>query len=192
MLSNLSKFAGQGFGRYKASKLGLARSKYQATHESSAVEAVKPRAEGQRRACHRASCRRGGQNPSPGIFLTRATKPECPRARECTVGPVQLFRQAHGLQRGQALQQREVPMPETGKRRPWYAVALVAGFGAVLGVATVFGLIGTSARGEQLRPVSAAVVAQQSEDARWRERMEQKIDALTEKVAKIEGRLEKR
>jgi TolA-binding protein len=83
-------------------------------------------------------------------------------------------------------------MPETGKRRPWYAVALVAGFGAVLGVATVFGLIGTSARGEQLRPVSAAVVAQQSEDARWRERMEQKIDALTEKVAKIEGRLEKR
>jgi hypothetical protein len=52
MLSNLSKFAGQGFGRYKASKLGIARSKYQATHESSAVEAAKPRAEGQRRACH--------------------------------------------------------------------------------------------------------------------------------------------
>jgi hypothetical protein len=30
------------------------------------------------------------------------------------------------------------------------------------------------------------------ETQRWRERMEQKLDALSEKVAHIEGRLEKR
>jgi hypothetical protein len=91
----------------------------------------------------------------------------------------------------------QVEMPETGKRDAVPGIANV-GFGAIVGAGTLLGLNGKTAHSDaQAAQVAATSVAsqqqQQQDDAqRWRERMEQKLDALSEKVAHIEGRLEKR
>lgn len=74
-------------------------------------------------------------------------------------------------------------------KRPWYAVAIAAGFGAVLG--TVYALA-PKAEHSVLPTAIAAPVAMPDDTQRWRERMEAKLDALTEKVARIEGELKGR
>lgn len=87
-------------------------------------------------------------------------------------------------------------MTENGKPRPWWAVAMAGGFGAILGAGTLLGLNGKAAHGDAAAaPVamsSSVSLPAQDETQRWRERMEQKLDTLTEKVARIEGELKGR
>jgi hypothetical protein len=87
-------------------------------------------------------------------------------------------------------------MTENGKPRPWWAAAFAGGFGAIVGAGTLLGLNGKAAHSEAAAApaVTASSVSPQQPDEtqRWRERMEQKLDTLTEKVARIEGELKGR
>lgn len=84
-----------------------------------------------------------------------------------------------------------MPELEPRKRRPWYAVALVAGFGGVL-AAGLLVLKEQAVRPAEAHVATSSIGETDVSQARWRERMEQKLDALAEKVAHIEGRLDKR
>lgn len=89
------------------------------------------------------------------------------------------------------------------EKPPWWAVALVSGLGAGAAIVAALGLSSTSAHGEQASVrtsgISAAQAAQSESETAWRQRMEQKLDfALREigdtreKLARIEGRLERK
>jgi hypothetical protein len=84
------------------------------------------------------------------------------------------------------------PLPRKEKR-PWWAVALVTGVGVGVALAGAMGLsAATAAHGETPPHVSLAGIAQQDESAAWRARMEQKLNELGERMARIEGRLERK
>jgi hypothetical protein len=98
---------------------------------------------------------------------------------------------------------------ESGKRRPWWAVALMGGFGAVLGVLFGFGLIGNSARGE-IRETHATIglpaAVQEAVTAEQVRSLSAKIDQLQTQLGenirqvgelngrlnRLEGRLERK
>jgi hypothetical protein len=51
-------------------------------------------------------------------------------------------------------------LPDEKKKRPWYAVALMAGFGAVLGVGLLFGLVSLPVSGAQHPANATATMGQ--------------------------------
>lgn len=85
-------------------------------------------------------------------------------------------------------------MSEPTKRRPWWAAALIGGAAAG---ATVVAALGPRAAHEAVAAVPAHVEPEDTQ--RWRERMElllanqsETLVEVRERLAKIEGRLERR
>jgi len=80
------------------------------------------------------------------------------------------------------------PVPRA-RYRPWWAAALVGGIGAGAAIAAALGLSAPGAHGEP--PVRASGIAVQT-DAEWRAHIDAKLTELGERLARIEGRLDRR
>lgn len=70
-------------------------------------------------------------------------------------------------------------------RKPWYAAAIAGGFGAVLGVATLFGITPSQARGEQRVAVSGLAPGALSLDERL-SRIETSVEASSKAIEKLQ------
>lgn len=77
-------------------------------------------------------------------------------------------------------------------KRPWWAYALVSGLGAGVSIAAALGLSTTPARGQEPRLATSSLASVQQTDAEWRVRMEQKLDEALQRIAHIEGRLDRK
>lgn len=79
---------------------------------------------------------------------------------------------------------------KTKSKAPWWAVALITGLGIGASIVTALGI--ASARASEPKVATATMVPQSDDQAQWRVRMEQKIDEALQRIAHIEGRLDKR
>jgi hypothetical protein len=70
------------------------------------------------------------------------------------------------------------PSPRKQGSRPWYAAALIAGFGGVLAVLFGLGLIGHGAQGAEPAPDQARLG-----------RIESRLDDIGQRLSHIEGQL---
>jgi hypothetical protein len=83
-------------------------------------------------------------------------------------------------------------VPEQPSRKPWWAAALVGGFGAVLAVLLSFGLVRPGGDAQaQVRTSGVAAAAQEDRDARLN-RIESKLDEALQRIAHIEGRMDRK
>lgn len=76
------------------------------------------------------------------------------------------------------------------KRRPWWAVAMAGGFGAVLAVLFALGLVHGPAAEAQTPVRTSGISAPQSEQE-WRTHIDAKLSEMGERLARIEGRLDR-
>jgi hypothetical protein len=77
-------------------------------------------------------------------------------------------------------------------RRPWWAVALITGAGAGAAIVAALGLASMQGRAAEPPPVRTSGVAQVQTDAEWRAHIDAKLTELGERLARIEGRLDRR
>jgi hypothetical protein len=83
-------------------------------------------------------------------------------------------------------------------KRPWWAAPLIGGLSLSAGIGGTLVLGGGAAQGRESR-VAVSSLAGSNPDAEWRVRMESKLDQALqqiaetkERVARIEGRLERK
>lgn len=88
------------------------------------------------------------------------------------------------------------------RRQPWWASALLAGFGGVLAILLALGLLGSpvkgsEARSEQPKPSEASIAAAKSDNDRLN-RIESKVDEALrmldqqgQRISHIEGRMDR-
>jgi hypothetical protein len=74
-------------------------------------------------------------------------------------------------------------------RRPWWVVALVTGAGAGAAIVAALGLASAPGRAAE-PPLRTAGLAIQT-DAEWRAHIDAKLTELGERLARIEGRLDR-
>lgn len=81
-------------------------------------------------------------------------------------------------------------------RRPWWAAALIGGVSAGAAIVAGLGLSSGPAKGSEPQVATAAAVKYEAErqesDRLWRVRMEQKLDEALQRIAHIEGRMDRK
>lgn len=77
------------------------------------------------------------------------------------------------------------------EKKPWWAVAIAGGFGAVLAVLFALGLLGPSASAHE-PTVRTSGISAPVESPQRMDRIEQRLNEISERLARIEGRLERR